>query len=76
MDIKTHKAEEYRGMDAARFKESETEIRRAIFEKKMDIYGTSSSDGKTRVLRKNLARLLTVKNELERAHKASAKEGK
>lgn len=64
MDIKEITSDELRGFEVPRLREYETEVRTELNEIKMDIYQASSAHtGSRRLLKKNLARVLTVKNE-------------
>lgn len=67
MDIKTLSADEVRGQDLSRLREIEVEIRSELANMRMDIYQAAGANaGKKHVLRKNLARVLTVRNEIHR----------
>lgn len=61
MDAKVLSAEEIRGFTPAQIKEAELEIRRAIMDSRMQLFNDSKFSGGRRILKKNLARLLTVK---------------
>jgi ribosomal protein L29 len=64
MEVKIINAEEIRGFDVGRRKELETELRRNMAELRMDIYSPANSNAtKIKTLKKNLARLNTVKTE-------------
>ncbi len=62
MELHQLSAEEIRGFDAAKMRETEGEIRQELVKIRMDIYTAKNQHtGKIRGLRKSLARLLTVK---------------
>ena len=64
MEVKILNAEEIRGFDVSRRKELETELRRNMAELRMDIYSPANANAsKIKTLKRNLARLLTVKTE-------------
>lgn len=64
MEIKVLSADEIRGFDGARRKEFETELRRTMSELRMDIYSPANSNAtKIKTLKRNLARLMTVRHE-------------
>ncbi len=63
MELHQLSAEEIKGFDAAKLKETEGEIRQSLVTIRMDIYTAKNQHtAKIRGLRKSLARLLTVKN--------------
>ena len=64
MDLHKLTTEEIRGFDAAKLRETENDVRRAMVNIRMDIYTSRNQHtAKIRGLRKSLARLLTVKNQ-------------
>ncbi len=65
-EIKLIPAGEFRGYDKARMIEAEAGFRKLIADSRMDIYG-QRTNSKTGIVRKNLARLLTVKAEILRS---------
>lgn len=71
MDLQKLKAEELAGLDLARLRETEGQVRKEIAEKRMDIYtAQGQSSNQVKKLKKSLARVLTVKNQ-----KLNRKEG-
>jgi len=73
MELHKLTAEDIRGFDAAKLKETETEIRREMVNVRMDIYtAKGQTAGKVVGLRRALARLLTVKNAAPRPAKVAA----
>lgn len=73
-EVKLVTAEEFRGYDKARMIEAESSFRKQIADARMDIYGQRADlANKTSVIRKNLARLLTVKTATMRATAPKAK---
>ena len=61
-------ADELKGYDAAKLRETEKDIRRELVNIRMDIYTPlNQHTGKIRGLRRSLARLLTVKGLLGKA---------
>ena len=74
MEVKKLSADEIRGMEKARRRELEGEIRRQIVETRMDIYSPAQSNApKVTNLKRNLARLLTVRQEEALKAKAEVK---
>lgn len=74
MEVKILKADEIRGMDKARRTELETEIRKQIVDTRMDIYSPANSNApKVTNMKRNLARLLTVRQEEALKAKAEVK---
>jgi len=72
MDLHKLKAEEIRSWESDKVRETEHEIRLEMANIRMDIYNASSkSTGKVQGLRRSLARVLTVNNELAKKAKAS-----
>lgn len=62
------KINDIRGVDAAELRETEKEIRKALAEKRMDVYTAAATNvGEIRGLKRSLARLKTVQNENARA---------
>lgn len=61
MDLTKLTTEEIRGLDLAKLKEVEKDIRREQALLRMDVYGTGKAS-KRQALKKNLARVLTVRN--------------
>ena len=62
MELYKLTADELKGYDAAKLRETEKEIRRELVNIRMDIYtAPAQHTGKIRGLRKSLARLLTLK---------------
>jgi ribosomal protein L29 len=71
MDVKKHKADEYRGMDQGRRVESVVGLRKRLLDIRMDIYTPSAQHaGEKHKLKKNLARALTVLNEQKKQAKS------
>ena len=72
MEVKVLSAEEIRGFDVGRRKELETELRRNMADLRMDIYSPANANAtKIKTLKRNLARVLTVKQqELAQTKKA------
>lgn len=66
MEIKPVKSEEYRSYDAARIRETEVTLRKALTDLHLDVYSPLKSGGKMKIIRRNLARLLTVRTEKAR----------
>lgn len=61
MELHKLKAEEIKGFDAAKLRETEAQIRRELLNVRMDIYTAKAAHGaKIKGLKKSLARLLTV----------------
>ena len=73
MDLHKLTTEEIRGFDAAKSRETENEVRRAMVNIRMDIYTSRNAHtAKIRGLRTALARILTVRNEAaDKAPKAA-----
>ena len=62
MELHQLSAEEIRGFDAGKMRETEGEIRQELVKIRMDIYTAKNQHtGKIRGLKKSLARLLTIK---------------
>lgn len=73
MELHQLTAEEIRGFDAAKLKETESEIRSALVTIRMDIYTAKNQHtSKIRGLKKSLARLLTHKTTIKAPAKAKA----
>lgn len=67
MDYLNIKTGELRGLDLSGLKNAENDIKKEMANLRMDIYSASAlSSGKSKKLRKSLARVLTVKNQLLR----------
>ena len=72
MDLHKLKTDEIRSWEPAKIRETENEIRMEMANIRMDIYSAQSNNsGKVSGLKKSLARVLTVTNELA----AKAKKG-
>ncbi len=72
MDLHKLKAEEIRSWESQKVNETASEIRLELANIRMDIYSAKSgSAGKVQGLKKSLARVLTVNNELAKKAKAS-----
>lgn len=77
MELHQLSAEEIRGFDPAKIRETEGEIRQALVTIRMDIYTAKNQHtAKIRGLRKSLARLLTVKTAIKAAAPKAAKVAK
>ena len=65
MDIsKKLNANDLRAADGSQLKETEQELRKALAEKRMDVYTAAATNvGEIRSLKRSLARLKTVQNE-------------
>ena len=64
MEIKNQDIAEYKKMSREQLREAEKELRHKVVDIKMNHIMTSSKDiGYKRTLKKNIARLLTFKNE-------------
>lgn len=61
MDLLKLTTEEIRGLDSAKLKEVEKDIRREQALLRMDVYATGTAS-KKKALKRNLARVLTVRN--------------
>jgi len=74
MDTQKFSIDEIRSYGDARLKEVEGEIRSDFVDLRMDIYQAPAANlSRKRALRKNLARLLTVKSEKQRQSKTADK---
>lgn len=73
MDLAKLGVDEMRGFELPRISEIEADYRKELANLRMDIFQAEGAHaGKVRALKKNLARLLTVKNEkLKRQKKES-----
>ncbi|MFW7378069.1 MAG: 50S ribosomal protein L29 [Oligoflexus sp.] len=72
MDYLSIKSDELRGVDANELKSAEREVRKQLAELRMDVYTASAvNSGKSRRLKKTLARILTVKNQGTKAQQAN-----
>jgi ribosomal protein L29 len=75
MAFELHKlsSDEIRGLDAAKIKDTERDIRRELVTIRMDIYkAPNQHTGKVRGLKRSLARLMTVAAEKNKAAGAPA----
>ncbi len=63
MDVKVWSGEEVRAFDKARLREAEHELRKQIMDSRMEFFTQAKSAGYRRTLRRNLARVLTVRGE-------------
>ncbi|MDZ4818666.1 MAG: 50S ribosomal protein L29 [Planctomycetota bacterium] len=67
MDVKQLPIDEIRSFEPSRMKEAEGEIRAELLKIRMDIYQAPALNvGKVRTLKKNLARILTIRSEKAR----------
>ena len=74
MDLHKILIEDIRTMDAAALRETETNIRRELLVIRMDIYNPpTQSLAKKRALRRNLARVLTIRNKSVKSAVATPK---
>jgi ribosomal protein L29 len=65
MELQNIKTDEIRSWEPSKLRETENEIRLEMANIRMDIYSAqASSSGKVTGLKKSLARVLTVSNEL------------
>lgn len=72
MDYLSIKTDELRGVEANELKSAEREVRKQLAELRMDVYTASAvNSGKSRRLKKTLARILTVKNQGKKAQQAN-----
>lgn len=63
MELHKMSTEDLRALDAAKLRETEVEIRRELVGMRMDIYtAKAATAGKTKGLKRTLARLLTIRN--------------
>ena len=74
MDVKPVKADEFRGYEAARMREFIDEARTELATVRMDIYQAPTANLKrVNVIKKNLARALTVRSEQSVKRPSAAK---
>lgn len=72
MELHKLKADDVRGFDAAKLRETEKDIRKALVDIRMDIYSPRTQHAaKLRGLKKSLARLLTVAHQAPKAQAAA-----
>lgn len=78
MEIKKLTAEEMRATEVGRLKEIEIETRLELNKMRMDVYGKGAATRNTKkILKKNLARVLTIKTEAKtNAKMKTTKRGK
>ncbi len=67
MELHKLTAEEIRSWDADRFAEASSEIKKSLADVRMDIFSAKSqSAAKVNGLKKSLARMATIQNEIKR----------